>query len=64
MQKVPINDGYCVGGEEVGCTIRMDLSGGMEKRETALAGVAWWLEHQLANQRVSGSIPSQGTCLG
>ena len=31
---------------------------------TALAGVAQWIEFQPANQRVAGSIPSQGTCLG
>ena len=30
----------------------------------ALAGVAQWIECQTANQRVAGSIPSQGTCLG
>ena len=30
----------------------------------ALAGVAQWTEHRPANQRVIGSIPSQGTCLG
>ena len=30
----------------------------------ALAGVAQWVECQLLNQRVTGSIPSQGTCLG
>ena len=30
----------------------------------ALAGVGQWIERQLANQRVTGSIPSQGTCLG
>ena len=29
-----------------------------------LAGVAQWIEHQLANHRVAGSIPNQGTCLG
>ena len=29
----------------------------------ALAGVAQWIEHWPANQRVAGSIPSQGTCL-
>ena len=29
-----------------------------------LAGVAQWTEHGPANQRVAGSIPSQGTCLG
>ena len=30
----------------------------------ALAGVAQWIEHQSANQRVTSPIPSQGTCLG
>ena len=30
----------------------------------ALADVAQWIECQPANQRVAGSIPSQGTCLG
>ena len=29
-----------------------------------LPGVAQWIEHQTVNQRVTGSIPSQGTCLG
>ena len=29
-----------------------------------LAGVAQWIEYRPANQRVAGSIPSQGTCLG
>ena len=29
-----------------------------------LAGVAQWIEHWPMNQRVTGSIPSQGTCLG
>ena len=30
----------------------------------ALSGVAQWIECRPANQRVSGSITSQGTCLG
>ena len=30
----------------------------------ALAGVAQWTECQHENQRVTGLIPSQGTCLG
>ena len=30
----------------------------------SLAGVAQWLECPPANQRVTGSIPGQGTCLG
>ena len=31
---------------------------------SALAGVAQWIARGLVNQRVAGSIPSQGTCLG
>ena len=34
------------------------------KKALALAGVAQWIECQPANQGVTGSIPSQGTCLG
>ena len=34
------------------------------KRSLALAGVAQWIECQPENQRVTSSIPSQGTCLG
>ena len=34
------------------------------KRTRALAGVVQWMECQPVNQRVNGSIPSQGTCLG
>ena len=29
----------------------------------ALAGVAQWIECQPVNQRVTSSIPNQGTCL-
>ena len=35
-----------------------------EKGSVALAGVAQWIEQRTVNQRVVGSIPSQGTCLG
>ena len=34
------------------------------KNESAPAGVSQWTECQPVNQRVTGSIPSQGTCLG
>ena len=30
----------------------------------ALAGVAQWIECQPSNQRVAGSIPNEGICLG
>ena len=33
-------------------------------KQTALAGVAQWIECWPVNQRVSGLIPSEGTCLG
>ena len=29
-----------------------------------LTGVAQWIEHGTGKQRVKGSIPRQGTCLG
>ena len=32
--------------------------------KTALAAVAQWIKRRPANQDVTGSIPSQGTCLG
>ena len=34
------------------------------KKPSALVGVAQWIEHWPVNQRVTSSIPSQGTCLG
>ena len=34
------------------------------KSASALAGVAQWTERWPVNQRVIGSIPGQGTCLG
>ena len=36
----------------------------MKRNHEALAGVAQWTKCQPVNQRVAGSIPSQGTCLG
>ena len=35
-----------------------------EMKNTGLAGVAQWIENHPVNQKVAGSIPSQGTCLG
>ena len=35
-----------------------------KKNKSALAGVAQWTERWPVNQRVTGLIPSQGTCLG
>ena len=35
-----------------------------QKGGRALAGVAQWIECQPRSQKVAGSIPSQGTCLG
>ena len=34
------------------------------KKDSALTGVAHWIEYWPVNQRITGSIPSQGTCLG
>ena len=38
--------------------------GGLKMTEMSLAGVAQWTECWPVNQRVFGSIPSQGTCPG
>ena len=43
---------------------KLILAGGLRKLLQSLASVAQWIEHQPANQKVAGSIPSQGTCLG
>ena len=48
----------------LGAALHPPLTYGFKKIYGALAGVAQWIECQLANQRVAGSIPSQGTCLG
>ena len=48
---------------EVACHI-LALNSFFKNLLLALAGVAQWIEHQPANQRVIGSIPTQGTCLG
>ena len=37
---------------------------GLKSLLISLAGVAQWTECQPVNQRVAGSIPRQGTCLG
>ena len=36
----------------------------LEEEISALAGVTQWTESWPVNQRIAGSIPSQGTCLG
>ena len=35
-----------------------------KKEEPALAGVAQWIERLPMSQKITGSIPSQDTCLG
>ena len=35
-----------------------------QRSEIYLAAVAQWIEHGPVKQRVTASIPSQGTCLG
>ena len=36
----------------------------IKSHKLALSGVAQWIECQPENQRVSGSVPNEGTCLG
>ena len=40
------------------------ISYGMKKLNMAMAGVVQWIKHRPANQKVTGLIPSQDTCLG
>ena len=35
-----------------------------KKKPVALVGVAQWVECGRLNRKITGSIPSQGTCLG
>ena len=61
-------------GPEVGCVMGSDgreielyntvFSDVLKIWWIALAGVVQWTECRLVNQRVTCSIPSQGTCLG
>ena len=39
-------------------------SGFLQNIKVTLTGVAQWIEHRPSNQRVTGSIPSQGIRLG
>ena len=53
--------------EMLNCLWFCSLASKNKKHKTklsALAGVAQWTVCRPANQRVAGSIPSQGTCLG
>ena len=42
----------------------LHLTVNQQFEQLTLAGVAQWIEHEPENQRVTGSIPSQGMCLG
>ena len=42
----------------------LDYVTNVNKFKWALAGVAQWIEYWPVNQRVTGLIPSKGTCLG
>ena len=42
----------------------VNLKRSYKKISLTLAGVAQWTECRPANQKVTGLIPSQGTCLG
>ena len=43
---------------------RINMENYKYENESALAGVAQWIERWPMNQTVAGLIPSQGTCLG
>ena len=46
------------------CELYVLYCGNFKSMRLALAGVAQWIECWPVNQRVTGLIPSQGTCLG
>ena len=54
---------HCVAFTQQSETFLKTVSG-LKSKKIAMAGVAEWFEHQSADQRVTGSIPSHGTCLG
>ena len=51
-------------GKNQKCSGEEKLSSYSKKCILALAGVAQWIECWPVSQRVTSSIPSQGTCLG
>ena len=46
-----------------GISFSMVIDNVVKTVDLALAGVAQWIEHQPANQKVAGSISSQSICL-
>ena len=44
--------------------LRIHRKNKTKQNKIALAAAAQWIERWLANQRVTGLIPSQGICLG
>ena len=51
-------------GEKEGRRQKGQIKRHIKRENIFLAGVAQWIECQPSNQRVTGSIPSQGTGLG
>ena len=45
-------------------TLKLEMVGMSTSRRIDLAGVVQWTECAPVNQMITGSIPSQGTCLG
>ena len=51
-------------GPSLSASVIWVVAGSIQNTVLALADVPQWIEHQPVNQRVTGSIPSQGTCMG
>ena len=71
-EKEGMAEGHCRGNtcgpwlwpDEGGGRAEVLCASTWQKVESALAGVAQWIEQRPVNQRVISLIPSQGTCLG
>ena len=55
---------YVLIGEDLSPNMESEDEIGSVRNIRALAGVAQWIECWPLSQKVTGSIPSQGTCLG
>ena len=45
-------------------TSKQNITRAIEIKNKVLAGMAQWIEHWPTNQKITGSSPSQGPCLG
>ena len=66
LRDFTLNDSITLSSEFHNMCMRRYILESIQKHDFfhALADVAQWIKHKTMNQRVAGSIPSQGTYLG